>query len=346
MVVSKKSKDITAENKTKKNTIQNNATKVENAVKMDNVEKVDEVKKKVFKMPKLPKLDSLKMLHDVIKKQLPLISKMDVSAETDKIENSEIYLHKKKQFFVVNNIVSGALKNAQYITKRIVSNDVPEYIPLESNNLHSCIKAEYNIDNNVETIDKWQNLYKSNGKKYAYMVKVFKPDDHYDIDINFLSKIEAEAKITKKMGELGLGPKLYDVYYCNDNNEHKYYFVMEYMNEGLLSSYLDKNNLKKIPAIHIKQLLDKLKKLHKYGYIHGSLYSWSSIFVHKKLNKKLDFFFGDFGNAINVDEKEQKDKTAEFDRFKSTLENSWYRENEQIAEYLSKYILVNYDIDI
>ncbi len=100
------------------------------------------------------------------------------------------------------------------------------------------------------------DVFKGRGEKYNYAIKVInieKMDDDvlYWQKANTLENLEKEAEITRKMGELGIGPRLFDVYYCEDKGVPKYYFMMEHMNQGSLKIYLKKSKMKKTPAAGI-----------------------------------------------------------------------------------------------
>lgn len=302
-------------------------------------------------MTKLPILDNFQSLHELIKKQLPLMEKMELSKEIETLEKSEIYIQKKDIFPLIKNLVSGALKNIQRLSRKLTSDIIPQYIPLEKNDLHSCIKAEYNIKNKVESSGSgaFGDVFKTKGKKYTYAVKVINIDKQEDSPWNDgkdkLKQIESEATITRKMGELGIGPKIFDVYYCNDDNKPKYYFVMEFMNQGSLESYMEKNNLKKLPANQVKTIIAKLKKMHDLGYIHNDLHT-GNVLVNKKSNGNIDFFISDFGLASDNDKQAKEDQERELKRLKNYLETgSWWggKDNDKL-DYLTKYIMVNYDI--
>ena len=302
-------------------------------------------------MSKLPKLDNFKTLNEVIKKQFSLMEKMELSKEIETLETSEIYIQKKEQYTFIKNLVSGVLKNIQRLSRKLTSDLIPQYIPIDNNDLHSCIKAEYNIKNKVEAAGAgaFSDVFKTKGKKYTYTVKVINIDqddnDFWDNTKDKLKDIESEANITKKMGELGIGPKLYDVYYCNNDNKPKYYFVMEFMNQGSLKSYMEKTNLKKLPAAQVKTIIAKLKKMHDIGYIHNDMHA-SNILVNKKSNGQLEFFISNYGFTSDIDKQTKESLEQELSMLKTTLDTGawWGGEQKEKLEYLTKYILVHYDV--
>lgn len=301
-------------------------------------------------------LKDFRQLSTIIKDKLPQITDLDLQTEMEKLEQTEKYKQQKDKLQLTKNIVAGVLKNVRLLTRRLTSNKIPNYIPLDKNDINSCIKAEYNIKNKLESSGSgaFGDVFKTKGKKYSYAIKVIDIDKHNDDDIWFrrgkpkdkLTGIEKEAEITKKMGDLGIGPKLYDVYHCNDNNKPKYYFVMQYMNQGSLDSYMEKNKLKTLKPQLINSIITKLQKMHDNGYIHNDLHP-GNILVNKKKNGILEFYISDFGLSENSKKQTQNDQESELLNIKKYLETGiWYNsEDKDTIEYLAKYILANYNIE-
>lgn len=149
------------------------------------------------------------------------------------------------------------------------------------------------------------------------------------------------------MGELGIGPKLFDVYSCKVDGRLTYYFVLEYMNQGSLGDYIDKNNIKKLPDNIIAKLSNKLQKMHEHGFLHNDLHS-GNILVNKR-NGKIEFYISDFGLAENMKEEKIDNLENELKRFKANLASlfSWNKDAEKNEiEFISKFILANYKIFI
>jgi tRNA A-37 threonylcarbamoyl transferase component Bud32 len=303
-------------------------------------------------------LNNFQDLHNLIKEQLPLIEKLDLVKEMETLEKSEKYLEQKDKLPMLRNLVSGALKNVKKLNRKLTSSKIPEYIPLDKNDLNSCIKAEYNIKNKVEESGSgaFGDVIKTKGKKYTYAVKVInidKDEDNpwdnpWDRGMDKLTEIETEAEITRKMGEIGIGPKLFDVYYCNNDGKPKYYFVLEYMNQGSLQSYLQKKNLKKLPPLDNKKLLNKLQKMHDNGYIHNDLHS-GNVLINKNANGSLDFYISDFGLSNNIHTETKLSQDKELKKFKSYLESGdWWVDADENAKlnYLCKYTLANYNVQL
>jgi predicted Ser/Thr protein kinase len=135
-------------------------------------------------------------------------------------------------------------------------------------------------------------LVEKNGKKYAIKVISINFDPIFGMTSgNNLKNIKNEIEITKKMGEMNIGPKLYDSYICEPNiNKLSAFIVMEWMTEGSLGNWLQNNKLSKKQH---ESILQKIEKMHKLGYIHADLHD-NNILVTKN-KSKVEFFIGDFG---------------------------------------------------
>jgi tRNA A-37 threonylcarbamoyl transferase component Bud32 len=304
-------------------------------------------------------LKDFKELRIIIKDKLQQIRDLDLQIEINKLEQTEKYKQQEDKLKLTQNIVAGVLKNVMFLNRRLTSNKIPSYIPLDKNNINSCIKAEYNIKNKLKSSGSgaFGDVFKTKGKKHTYAVKIIdinKQDDNMDYfqkgkPKDKLTIIEKEAEITKKMGDLGIGPKLYDVYHCNDNNTPKYYFVMQYMNQGSLYSYMYKNKLQTLKPDLINSIITKIQKMHDNGIIHNDLH-FGNILVNKKKNGTLEFYISDFGLSENAKKQIQNEQELELLHVKNYLENglNWINNNnnEKTIEYLAKYILANYEIDL
>ena len=103
--------------------------------------------------------------------------------------------------------------------------------------------------------------------------------------------------------------------------------------------------MKKLPANQVKTIIAKLKKMHDLGYIHNDLHT-GNVLVNKKSNGNIDFFISDFGLASDNDKQANEDQERELKRLKNYLETgSWWggKDNDKL-DYLTKYIMINYDI--
>ena len=140
-------------------------------------------------------------------------------------------------------------------------------------------------------------LLERDNKQFAVKVIDIEP---YIFDLNYPT-LHNEINSLKKLGPLGISPKLYDYYICrNEMGVYKLYLFMEYMNMGSLSNYLD--NPDNVFTHEMKrQLKSKIKQMHSYGIIHDDLHR-GNVLVHKdEKTGKIDLFIGDFGLSKNKD---------------------------------------------
>ena len=174
-------------------------------------------------------------------------------------------------------------------------------------------------------------LVEKNGKKYAIKV----------IDINFnnlyvsvsdnLKTIKNEIEITKKMGEMNIGPKLYDSYICEPNiNKLSAFMVMEWMTEGSLGNWLQNNKLTKKQH---ETIVQKIEKMHKLGYIHADLHD-NNILVTKN-KSKVEFFIGDFGLS-----KTTKDLIKQHEDFDIRHIEMITKNNSILHSYIAKLFII------
>ena len=176
-------------------------------------------------------------------------------------------------------------------------------------------------------------LVEKNGKKYA--IKAI--DIHFNniyISLNDNMKtIKNEIEITKKMGDMNIGPKLYDSYVCQpDMNRISVFIVMEWMTEGTLNNWLLNNRLTKA---YQKQINDKIAKMHKEKIVHSDLHS-NNIFVTKK-GSKIEFYIGDFGLSKTIEQLLEYHKGFDESAIKTI-----YNNNAMIHPFISKlFILCN-----
>ena len=118
------------------------------------------------------------------------------------------------------------------------------------------------------------------------------------------------------MGEKNIGPKIYDYYICKEKNEIRIHILMEYMNEGNLTSWMKDNQINKT---HEKKIQDKIQKMHNEDIIHGDLHA-DNIFVMKK-NNKYDFFIGDFGLGLSIKNLNESKKIHDKDRISGNIKD-------------------------
>ena len=134
-------------------------------------------------------------------------------------------------------------------------------------------------------------LCEKNKKKFAIKLQFyFKEDGNME---GFIKSRLNEYKIAKKIGNAGIGPKIYETMFFYDEIKELFLniMIMEYIKGEELCSYQ-----KKLKESEIKKLKLKIDKLHKMKIYHKDLHR-CNIMVTKK-NGKLDFVILDFGMAV------------------------------------------------
>lgn len=195
-------------------------------------------------------------------------------------------------------------------------------------------RGKYPCFNNYKIINKIGNgeygsvwLVKKGKKKYALKVQTIDMKIMSDLSETY-KRLENELKKSELMGKYGIGPKVYDYYICADGNMVNVILIMEYMNYGTLESYLRIHSLKESDQI---QILDKMKKMHKLGIIHGDIHE-GNILV-KKMKGKFYFYLGDFGFSKDFNQIKQNRIKSDLRSLDNIIQNE-YISTELIAKLM------------
>lgn len=105
----------------------------------------------------------------------------------------------------------------------------------------------------------------------------------------FAPKLKNEILLTKRAGEAGIGPKVYDAYLCDD----RLYLRMEYIDGTPLHTWVERHVLSGRDRDTIMSLLDRL---HKLGVAHQDLHS-GNIMVQERTPGNPVFRIIDYGFA-------------------------------------------------
>ena len=138
---------------------------------------------------------------------------------------------------------------------------------------------------------------KKGGKRYAMKQQIIPKEGVVGVGENAtslpqlrLNEISKEIRIATLMGKHNIGPKVYDSYLCDDNNEMKVFIIMDIMNSGNLQEFSEKNL---VDEKFIQKLKAKIKQMHNLNIMHQDLHA-GNVFVHIKNNIPIPFL-GDFG---------------------------------------------------
>jgi hypothetical protein len=118
----------------------------------------------------------------------------------------------------------------------------------------------------------------------AILIHPFSPPAIYR---NVVSEIE----IGKEMGELGVGPRVHDVHWCDKDGGLLVMIVSDLMTLGDLSKFSQE---RAVTDAHVKSIRKKLKIMHDAGYTHNDLHA-RNILVNETADGAFEFFLGDFG---------------------------------------------------
>ena len=168
-----------------------------------------------------------------------------------------------------------------------------------------CIK-DYNYEKHLGE-GYFGNVILASKGKQKVAIKIVNLDRYDNEGMYNYKNIENEIKLTKKMSKLGVGPNLYDAFYCNQNGRYSLYLVLEYMTEGSLDKWLLQSGNKLTPQLK-KELKQKLDILHKNNIYHLDI-AERNILLTKK-GERLEIFLGDFGISLSSKEilKQQENR--------------------------------------
>jgi serine/threonine protein kinase len=141
------------------------------------------------------------------------------------------------------------------------------------------------------------SLYRGKKKGVTYAIKrVSLNPNAYDVPKGLFTAeiIQNEIRITKKMSDLGIGPKLYDIFICKPNGEPYIFFVLEYFNQNALDVYLYNGGI--ITPDDTKSISKLINRMHAAGVVHTDLHP-GNILVNLSSTGKLRFAISDFGLA-------------------------------------------------
>ena len=174
-------------------------------------------------------------------------------------------------------------------------------------------------------------LVEKDAKKYAIKTQHININNVYVSLNDSMKEMKNEIDISKKMGEMNIGPKLYDYYMCQpDMDKITVFIIMEWMTEGTLDNWLQNNKLSKSQEATI---LKKIKQMHDAGIVHADIHS-QNIFVTKK-KSKTEFYIGDFGLSKTVKDLVKHQQEFDIERVKILSKN-----NALFHPYIAKLFVI------
>jgi len=107
-----------------------------------------------------------------------------------------------------------------------------------------------------------------------------------------------EAVIAPVMGEVGIGPKIHDVFTCLNAG-----FIIMDTWEGSLGKLLEKE--KRLKQKDLEQIGVLIDKMHRLGVIHNDMHSGNILYrINEKTNER-EFVITDFGLALRFNDANQ-----------------------------------------
>jgi tRNA A-37 threonylcarbamoyl transferase component Bud32 len=155
-------------------------------------------------------------------------------------------------------------------------------------------------------------------------------DDRID-DIFFPREVE----ISKKAGELGIGPKIEDAYICFQENDSSCHGViyMEWLEGKTLYDWLSKGRSTEEIA-KVRDLVEaKIQKMHAHGIIHMDLHNGNVFILLDAKGEVKDVSFIDYGFARYIKELVTTRNRGRIDKY------LFFKSREYIYKRLTDLIL-------
>lgn len=132
----------------------------------------------------------------------------------------------------------------------------------------------------------------------------FTGDDPYALQ----KKVEQMIDLSKRAGEIGIGPKIHDAYICYSDKETYIAIRMEYVKGEILQTLIDREGgLSELEKTAIWDLIrDKYETLHKNNITMGFALNYKSIVVIYKNKTPVDVRFVSFADGTDLEKSSQE----------------------------------------
>lgn len=188
----------------------------------------------INKQFKNKKFDLIKYMKIIQKVKKQYLDKCNLE-ELEMIKNDLKMNINDKKFEIINKFITSAVR-FNFVDK-IVFKLVYNAKSRTNKDDLPCLKDGYI---NIKELGAGEygtvNLVKKNGKKYAMKKIEIKYSSYTPINEQ-INSIKNEIKILKKVGKLGISPKLYDYYLCKDKKGFAVYLIMDYIRGETLRDY-------------------------------------------------------------------------------------------------------------
>lgn len=178
--------------------------------------------------------------------------------------------------------------------------------------------------------------------KTAVKITDLKVYERFGLDVD--NSIKHEAKICRLAGELGIGPKIDDIYYCCDVQGNCYSIMyMEMIHGKTLESWLDEaHSTREVQRVFY--LLEKaIDTLHKNNIVHNDLH-FENIFVKQQNKRVIGVYLIDFG--LSSDVKTATKKLYARDKMAIEYLRSKVEPETDIYSYVVARLIDNKDVNI
>ena len=174
-------------------------------------------------------------------------------------------------------------------------------------------------------------LVEKDKKQYAIKTQHINFNNMWYSPNQQMKQVKNEIDITKKMGDIDIGPKLYDYYICQpDMNKISIFMVMEWMTEGSLNNWLQNNKLTKTQE---KSIVNKIKQMHDAGILHADIHDQNILVTKRK--SKTEFYIGDFGLSKTVENLIKETRESDIQRLEYISKN-----NSILHPYIAKLFII------
>lgn len=251
------------------------------------------------------------------------------------------YIDKKnleRQFRLISNILNVSNKGNTN-SNSFVSNHFNHDTDNQIRSL-KCIKEKIDIKKDYLGKGKYGYVYKINPNvavKVTDLIGVYEAT-HKPFCKNHVKEcIHEEYTLSKKAGELGVGPKIFNAFVCKvSKKEHYHIMYMELIKGVTLEDWLKKKNItQKDKNLVLDKLKAALTKLHQHNIIHEDLHD-NNVMVTGNSSKNYDVKLVDFGLANSFQSRIQEGINWNVDNLNKILVNDPYYDT---TTYLESFVI-------
>jgi predicted Ser/Thr protein kinase len=209
--------------------------------------------------------------------------------------------------------VLGSLINKHHIAYELAH---LETVRIPSGDDEQCIKKPLKIKSVVE-FGHIRKAYVINDKEMVTLIP-FWIDDIKSKPNQLQTYIDNTSNILKKLGEIGVGPRVFDTYVCYSGTKTLLAVRMEYVKGRSISDLKEKGELDPYRDAIVKLITEKFNKMHENNITHGSYLDTKTTVVIFRNKKPVDIRFMDMSECTDLS------KAAEEAVKKDERELTWF----------------------